>query len=65
MLDDGTSKAEVQRTLHLSQQTIDKNFPGRGWTKQEGGRFSRATKRDMIEVGWRADDGEGRSAGRA
>lgn len=35
MLDDGAPYSEVTKTLHISFETLKKNFPGKGWTHQQ------------------------------
>jgi DNA invertase Pin-like site-specific DNA recombinase len=40
MFDDGASKAEVVRTMHVSRQTLARYFPDDGWTPTEGGEYA-------------------------
>ena len=35
LLDDGVSYAEAARTVGRSPWTVARNFPGRGWTRQQ------------------------------
>jgi len=39
LLDDGASYQEVSRTLGMHERTLMRHFPGRGWSKREGGRL--------------------------
>jgi len=52
MLDDGCSYTEITRTLGRgSLHAVRKNFPGRGWTRQQTGEWGmlmRYAKRDGI-----------------
>lgn len=44
LLDDGASRAEVQRTLHISQRTMREHFPGCGWSNDDALEFARAVQ---------------------
>lgn len=35
MLDDGCSHMEIERTLHVSAESINKYFPGSAWTQEQ------------------------------
>jgi hypothetical protein len=39
LLDDGASYAETARSIGKDRSWVTKRFPGRGWTKQEGGAY--------------------------
>lgn len=47
LLDDGASFAEVARTIGTTASAICKRFPGRGWSHQECGLWTRV----LMEVG--------------
>lgn len=52
LLEDGCSYKETARTLRINEQTIRRNFPGRGWTPHEAGKYSRMLdKLKQIELG--------------
>ncbi|AYN58260.1 helix-turn-helix DNA-binding protein [Arthrobacter phage Kepler] len=40
-LDDGWSTKEITRTFGITWRTINRHFPGRGWTKAQAGEFAR------------------------
>lgn len=40
MLNEGCSYAEVARTLKRCKGTIERHFPGRGWTREQVGDYS-------------------------
>lgn len=42
LLDDGASLSEIARTLKLSERTIRRRFPGRGWTKEQTAEYTSA-----------------------
>lgn len=44
MLDDGASMAEVARTTGCGFQTVQRHFPGRGWSRTESGQFAHAVR---------------------
>jgi DNA invertase Pin-like site-specific DNA recombinase len=44
LLEDGASRSEVQRTLHISEYTLKRNFPGCGWSSEESIRFAVAMR---------------------
>jgi len=46
LLDDGCSYKEASRSVGVSNTTMARTFPGRGWTKRQGGEF-RAFLRSM------------------
>lgn len=45
LLEDGASRSEVQRTLHMSEGTLHKYFPGCGWSVQQSTQFAMAVRR--------------------
>ncbi|AYD86888.1 DNA binding protein [Mycobacterium phage MilleniumForce] len=45
LLDDGAPYNEVARTLGVSWTTIERNFPGYGWTKRQAAEFTALSKK--------------------
>lgn len=45
MLDDGCSHMEIERTLHVSPETINKYFPGSAWTQDQVIEFATAVRK--------------------
>jgi hypothetical protein len=39
LLEDGASYTETARTIGKCRNWVASRFPGRGWTKQEGGAY--------------------------
>lgn len=51
LLDDGWSFREIERTHHIAQKTLYKRFPGRAWSREDVGRYSRIRWREMQTFG--------------
>lgn len=54
-LDDGAPFSEIAETLHVDRRALSKAFPGRGWSKSEGGLFSAETRATARALGITAD----------
>lgn len=44
-LDDGWPMIEIQKTYHVTNRTIQRHFPGSGWTRQQVSAQGLAVKR--------------------
>lgn len=45
MLDDGASHFEIQKTLKVHHETIQRHFPGTQWTKEQRAKHGVLVKR--------------------
>lgn len=46
LLADGASQHETQRTTGISRTTLRKYFPGKGWSKKQGGDYAALIRKD-------------------